>query len=296
MRKIELWVKHLNAEQFEQANEVAPECGFGHAVGPTLFDLTFHNNVCFEPQGRFDLASRGIPYVFRFKNRWGMLYEVRGEGGVHQSLAWSEDLFNWQPAPNNPAFSSPSWGPEKGPVEDTCIIERPDGTYLIYFKSRKADGYVSVGLNLTKDFKTFEEFGPVLYATPGLRGTIGLESPCVICRDSMWHLFYTLGTGIWHAVSDRPTDFIQGTSYWIVGTGAYLLGHFHATEVFRSDNKWYLSTTRKEQSRLENRQKGQLCYRGTYEDEQVLEEGIYLSEICWDGDLPILKKPAKDDN
>ena len=97
--------------------------------------------------------------------------------------------------------------------------------------------------------------------------------------------------GTWHAVSDRPTGFLQGGTYWRVGTGSYLLGHFHAAEVFGRDGRWFLSTTRKEQSRLENRRQGRLCYRGTYEDEIVLEEGVFLSEIEWDGDQPLLARP-----
>ena len=173
-----------------------------------------------------------------------------------------------------------------------CVVRRPGGLYLIYFKSRAKDGQVAVGLNVTRDFRTFVEMGPVFVSPPMLRGTIGLESPCVVEHNGMWHLFFTLGPGTWHAVSNRPGGFLRGSSYWRVGTGSYLLGRFHAGEVFSHEGRWYLSTTRKEQSRLENRQAGRLCYRGTYEDEVVLEEGVYLSEIQWDGDQPLLTKPA----
>ena len=221
-----------------------------------------------------------------------MLYEVRGEGGDHQSLAWSDDLDLWQQDASNPAFGLPSWGPNPGgAAQDVCVLRRPGGLYLIFFKSRADSGQVAVGLNVTRDFRTFVELGPVFRSPPMLRGTIGLESPCVIERDGMWHLFFTLGTGTWHAVSDRPTGFLHSGSYWRVGTGSYLLGHFHAGEVFSHENRWFLSTTRKEQSRLENRRKGQLCYRGTYEDEIVLEEGVFLSSIEWNGDQPVLAKP-----
>ena len=66
-----------------------------------------------------------------------MLYEVRGEGGDHQSLAWSDDVQDWAQDGNNPAFGLPSWGPNPGgAAQDVCVLQRPGGLYLIFFKSR----------------------------------------------------------------------------------------------------------------------------------------------------------------
>ena len=291
LRNLERWRDLLNAGKLDEAGAITPESGAGHAVGPSLSELEFHENLLFPSQGEFDKVSRGVPFVFRFEDRWGMLIEVRGEGGDYQSLAWSDDLFDWEQDPDNPAFGVPSWSGDVGAAQDTCVVRQSDGLYLIYFKAKCADGYVAVGLNSTRDFKTFEEHGPVLRATPILRGTIGLESPCVVHRDGLWHLFYTLGPGTWHAVSDSPTDFVQKGTYWTVGTGSYFLGYFHACEVFEQGGEWYMSTTRKEQARYENRLKGELRYRGTYEDDRILEEGLYLSRIRWEGDQPVLVKP-----
>ena len=290
--RIDAYRRHMEAGRLDEAAAQSPEIGIGHARGDSLGALAFHRNLLLPAQGAFDKVTRGVPYCFRYQGRWGMLYEVRGEGGDHQSLAWSDDVEDWTQDADNPAFGLPSWGPNPGgAAQDVCVLRRPGGLYLIFFKSRAGEGQVAVGLNATRDFRTFVELGPVFRTPPILRGTIGLESPCVVERDGMWHLFFTLGPGTWHAVSDRPTGFLQGGTYWRVGTGSYLLGHFHAAEVFGRDGRWFLSTTRKEQSRLENRRQGRLCYRGTYEDEIVLEEGVFLSEIEWDGDQPVLAKP-----
>jgi hypothetical protein len=283
----------MEAGKLDEAAATSPEVGIGHALGDQLDALVFRENLLLPAQGAFDKVTRGVPFCFRYQGHWGMLYEVRGEGGDHQSLAWSDDALDWRQDPENPAFGLPTWGPNPGgAAQDVCVVQRPGGLYLIYFKSRAAGGQVAVGLNVTRDFRTFVEMGPVFLSPPMLRGTIGLESPCVVLRDGLWHLFFTLGPGTWHAVSNRPDQFLHGDSYWRVGTGSYLLGPFHAAEVFEHAEKWYLSTTRKEQSRLENRRQGRLAYRGTYADEAVLEEGVYLSEIHWDGDQPVLTKPA----
>ena len=36
-----------------------------------------------------------------------------------------------------------------------------------------------------------------------------------------------------------------------------------------------------------------LCYRGSYADEKTLEDGLYLAEIVWKGDQPLLRKAAE---
>jgi hypothetical protein len=71
------------------------------------------------------------------------------------------------------------------------------------------------------------------------------------------------------------------------------MGAFHATEVLQdAAGDWWLTTDRKEETRRLNRQAGRLCYRGSYEDEKTLEEGLYLSRLHWQGDQPILQRPA----
>ena len=295
MRRTEEWIRRYRAGDMEGANEVCLEPGNGHAVGPTLFDLDFREHVFLPPQGRFDLASRGVCALFEYGGRYGMFYDVRGEAFIGMSLAWSTDLATWELDARNPVFTHPDWADPRGSCKDPHILKLGD-TYLIYYVVMDRDGYCCVALASTEDWTTYTDRGCVLRAPPMLRGTMGIESPCVVHRDGIWHLFITYGPGLWHAISPRPGSFTarRGTSAWSVGTGFYYLGPFHATEIVRDPaGEWWLTTDRKEETRRLNRAAGRLCYRGSYADEKTLEEGIYLSHIRWDGDRPVLEKPAR---
>ena len=71
------------------------------------------------------------------------------------------------------------------------------------------------------------------------------------------------------------------------------MGPYHATEIVEQDGRTYLTTDRKEHTRKLNRAAGVLRYRGSYADEKTLEEGIYVAEIEWRGDQPVLRKPPR---
>ncbi len=294
MKNTEEWLRRFRAGDMDGANEVCLEPGNGHAVGKSLSNLEFKEHVFFPPQGRFDLASRGVGFVFHYKNQWGMLYDVRGENNFYgMSLAWSNDLKKWELDPGNPYFKPPEWAKVGSTCKDPHIMYHM-GAYLIYYIVMDKNGYCSVALSTTTDWKNFTDHGSVFRSAVMLRGTMGIESPCIVLRDRMWHLFITYGPGLWHAVSPCPTSFVMPRCgpEWNVGIGFYHMGPFHATEIVEHGRDWWLTTDRKEETRRLNRVAGRLCYRGTYEDEKTLEEGIYLSHIRWEGDQPILEKPA----
>lgn len=297
MRLTEAWVERWRALDVEGANRVCLEPGNGHAAGPSLFDLEFKGNVFFPPQGRFDLASRGVCSLFRYKDRWGMLYVVRGEEGgepfIGMSLAWSEDLYRWELDPGNPCLRAPEWARRGSTCKDPHVM-LVDGIYLIYYIVMDREGYCCVALASTTDWRTFSDEECVFRSAPMLRGTMGIESVSVVRREGIWHMFFTYGPGLWHAISPDPKHFVAAREgAWNVGTGFYFIGPFHATEVIEHQGDWWLTTDRKEEARRLNRLAGRLCYRGTYEDEKTLEEGIYLSHIRWEGDQPILEKPRQ---
>ena len=294
IRLIEEWRTRFDAGDVDGAQAVCVEPGNGHAVGKTLFDLRFKENVFFESQGEFDAMSRACCSMFRHENRFGMLYDVRGDQGSLMSLAWSDDLSEWKLDDRNPVLLPPSWGADSCGFRDPHVMPWR-GLYLIYFVLLDDLGMTSVGLITTKDWERFDDRGPVFRTHPALRGTMGVESVQVVHREGMWHLFCTHGPGLWHAVSPSPASFIS------VGPprerrcplGAYLMGPFHATEIVQDGDDWWLTTDRKEETRRLNRVAGRLRYRGSVEDELTLEEGLYLSRIVWDGDRPILMKPVK---
>ena len=294
MRLTEAWNQHRKAGRYVEANEVCVEPGNGHAFGKTLFELEFVENVFLPSQGDFDLMSRGVCSLFRFHGRFGMLYDVRGSRGEVMSLAWSDDLSNWDLEPNNPILVAPEWAVSQGAFKDPHVLEI-GGTYLIYAVAWVPDGQLAVCLFTTDDWRTYHDQGAVYTMSPALRGTFGIESPQVFERNGMWHLFFTHGPGLFHAVSPSPVAFLAGrdeSSASRVRRGAYCMGPFHATEIVRDGEDWWLTTDRKEETRRINRADGRLCYRGSYDDEKTLEEGLYVSRIEWDGDQPLLRKPV----
>ena len=109
-----------------------------------------------------------------------------------------------------------------------------DGVYLIYYIVMDRDGYCCVALKTTEDWKSFSDEGCVFRTAPSLRGTMGIESPCVVHREGLWHLFFTYGPGLRHAIGRGPGTFIAKRGGEIgVGTGFYYIGPFHATEILR---------------------------------------------------------------
>ncbi len=294
----EPWNQHRKTGDLEGANRFCVEPGNGHAVGTNLFNLQFVEHVFFEPQGRFDLMSRGVCSLFEYANgpqKYGMLYDVRGDQREKMCLAWSNDLHHWTQDERNPVLGIPSWANPHGSFKDPHIMKYLD-VYLIYVVAWNQTGQPCIALITTEDWKTFQDHGPVFAAAPQMRGTFGIESPQVIHRNGMWHLFYTHGTGLWHAVAPSPTEFLaQGEANACVRPmpGAYRIGPFHASEILRDGDNWYLTTDRKEHQRACNRLARRKIYRGQYEDEQPLEEGLYLSNIIWDGDQPTLAKPEQ---
>src|SRR4051812_28944986 len=69
MRLTEKWLAAYSSGDFARANEFCVEPGNGHAMGKTLAELKFVENIFLKPQGTFDLASRGVCSLFRFRGR-----------------------------------------------------------------------------------------------------------------------------------------------------------------------------------------------------------------------------------
>ena len=294
MRNTDAYTACMARGDWQGAAQNTVEPGIGHAAGADLADLQFVGLIEPVVQGDFDLITRSNGWAFCYGGRYGMIYGVRGVAGfVGFSLMWSDDLETWQPGAANPIFRAPAWAASGATCKDVHVYQY-DGQFLLYYITSDRDGYCCIALCTTQDWQSFTDRGPVFRAAPMLRGTMGVESPTVCFRDGLWHLFFTYGPGLCHAVSRRPDQFVQsrGNTY-NVGTGYYPMGAFHATEVLQdAAGDWWLTTDRKEETRRLNRQAGRLCYRGSYEDEKTLEEGLYLSRLHWQGDQPILQRPA----
>ncbi len=278
----EAYLEAVAAGDWEGAARNSIETGMGHAVGPSLSHLVYRELVEPPVEGRHDMLLRSNGWVFHHEGRFGMLYGVRGaEGFVGFSLMWSEDLETWESGDANPVLQAPPWAMPRATCKDVHLYQH-QGVWLIYTITAENVDAPCMGLHSTVDWKTFTDHGCVFRTNPMLRGTRGLESPTVFQRDGVWHLFVTSGPGVWHGIGPSPGSF----------SGVYFLGHFHATEVVEDPaGDWWFTTDRKEESRRRNRIAGNPCFRGTYEDDKVLYEGLYLSHIRWEGDQPILGKP-----
>ena len=152
------------------------------------------------------------------------------------------------------------WAEPYGACKDSHILRIGD-TYYIYYIVTARIGYSAIALATTTDWDHFELAPePVFLFPAGLRGTGGCESPCVLERDGVFHLFFCNGPGTWHTISDRPDRF-PGTN------GIYLVGPFVAAEVFRWNGRWWLSSTRKEDLRRKDRLRG-ISHHGDVDDER----------------------------
>lgn len=289
----------IQAKDWDGAAASTCEPGNGHAVGRSLFALEFKEHVFFEAQGRYDMLTRAACSLFRYRGQFGKLYDVRGvddnnEIYIGMSLAWSPDLYQWKLGKTNPVLAAPEWATARSTCKDPHVMFH-DGVYLIYYIAMDKEGYCAVALYTTTDWEVFVDEGPVFKVPPMMRGTLGMESPGVVYRDGLWHLFFTQGPGLWHAVSPSPTSFAGERAQAMgVGRGFYYMGPFHATEMIEDDGRWWLTTDRKEETRRLNREAGRLCYRSSYEDEKTLNEGMYVAEVVWKGDQPTLKLPARE--
>jgi len=194
--------------------------------------------------------------------------------------------------PSNPFWRAPDYANPHGVCKSAHTIRHPvDPYYLSYYNLSLSDGATCVALLSTQDFKVFHDHGAVLKMTLQLRGTAGCESPCVVYREGIWHLFFGCGTGMWHAVSNRPDTFMGGQGFRTVSPGGcYMLGPYHAAVMFQYGDRWYLTSTRKEYQRRLNRKARVLKFRGSAADESSLLAGLFLCGVEWKGDQPILRK------
>ena len=273
--------------------------GEGHAVGPTLFDMKYHSMILTDRQGEYSLGLQGDSGIVRHDGRWVNIYSARGAKGACMCMAYSNDLFNWEYEPKNPVLWPPDWAVSPGKFGHAWMWEH-QGIYLICPGCEHKSGLSAAGLISTKDFRLFRDHGPMLLIPMQMRGTRSMEATTLVFRDGLWHLFYNIGEGVWHTVSVTPDGFMglapgryeSWTGREKFGSKSYMLGRFHAERVFQDPvgGKWYMIYTRKEYQRWLNREAGLLTPRGSEADERPMMDGIFLSEIAWEGDYPVLKK------
>lgn len=255
----------------------------GYAIGNTLFDLEYQGRVMDEPSGEWDcIVSCLCLSIVPFRDGFAGVYNAVGLEQTRLGVAFTKDLIHWERSSKNPILAPPPWAEPFGTCKD-CHVMPLDDQYLIYYRVTSKDGYGAIAVASTTDFERFEHHDPVYKFPDAMRGTGGIESVCVFPRDGIYHLFFCAGQGTWHTISDNPYQF-KGTN------GLYLMGPFVAAEIFSWDNRWWLSSTKKEELRRVDRLKG-ISNHATREDERRNLAGMFLAEIHWEGDFPRLAKP-----
>ncbi|MBI4581375.1 MAG: hypothetical protein HY718_16860 [Planctomycetes bacterium] len=290
------WIANLRAKRYAECRKTPYEMGDAHAAGPALNQLECRGLIMQEPQAEFGTLLQGTSNIARFEDHWVNVYTTRGPEGEALALARSRDLHEWEYEPANPIWRPPDYARSGGSCKNAHIVRPPaDGRYLIYYCVSLNDGTCAVGLLSTQDFAGFADHGPVFKTSKQMRGTAGTESPTVVCRNGMWHLFVAFGPGYWHAVSPRPDDFLGRAGldmedFWSASgavRGSYFFGRFHCMELFEHAGQWWMTSTRKEYQRYLNRRAGILKYRGSAADEASLLPGLFLARVEWEGDRPI---------
>jgi hypothetical protein len=287
----DIWIDAIRRGDFTSAAAHPYEEGEGHAVGERLFTLRYQNAMLTEPQGEFALGLQGDSAIVRHGNRWVDLYTTRGPEGQAMCLAYSEDLNAWRLDPRNPILRAPAYALPRGKCGGAFILPYA-GRYLIYYMLSAPGGLGGVALCSTDDFERYDDHGFVFLAPLQARGTRTVESPCVVYRDGLWHLFYGLGTGVWHVVSNRPDCFMADHHFLAASSiSSYCLGPFHACRVYQDlDGRWFMISTPKEERRRQNRENGVITFRGSMQDESIMLEGVYICRVEWDNDYPVLTK------
>jgi hypothetical protein len=291
------WIDAIRRLDFAGARKIPYEEGDGHAMGPSLDRLAYHSTILTQPRGDYGWGLQGDSAIVRHQDHWVNLYSARGPGGTSLCLARSRDLVSWEEEPGNPMLWPPAWAMRPGKYGAAYIVGVAD-QYLVYVQCITREGLGAVQLLSTRDFATFVDHGPVFQMPLQLRGTMSVESPCVVERDGIWHLFVTSGPGTWHAVSDRPDRFHArpAAQQFVTTLGTYCMGPYHACRVFRApDDRWYIVATRKEEQRRLNRESGEHTFRGSAQDEAALLQGMFLGRIEWDGDRPVVKRIREDE-
>jgi beta-fructofuranosidase len=196
-------------------------------------------------------SDRGgnAPYVYCWDGLFHLFYSRYREGMQQIGLATSTDLFEWRKHPGNPIFHpAPFWCPweeaerssqfRPGCCRDPHVI-RVGNEFIMYYvaMTREPKDICAVACCVSDDLVHWRDKGPVLTmpTSPDI-GQCMMESPCVVYARNRWHLFYTQGRGIHHAVGDNPFHYSRPGFFCSA----------HACEVFMDgEGGWLISNCSK---------------------------------------------------
>ena len=302
---LEAWRAGVADEDASALESHPYEGSEAHASGESLYAMVDRGRIYEVPAGEYESAGRVDSCVFAYGESWLDLYTSKSATARSLSIARSRDLSAFERQTENPVWTTPEYGEPGGKCSGAFVVRFGvpsgvpfDGRYLVYYMLTLRNGGHSIALLSTENFRDFADHGPVIVLPPSLRGTMSVESPCVIQRNGVWHLFFGWGPGFWHSMSIRPDCFSEPMHMTTTScTGVYFLGPFHAARIVQGpEGDWIMVATRKEEARRRARISGESIARGSKADEGFLRQGLFACTLRWDGDFPILEPYSKGSN
>lgn len=259
--------------------DAGSEVSFGHATSRDLSEWTGHDDTLpADPCLVHERHHVFAPFVCEHDGGYFLFYagvnqDVRRES---MCLARSPDLHRWQKHPYNPIFRPSRHWAEYGqnPVlwgccRDPHILRHPEFGFILYFVTWLKDTcgqVVAIGAAVSDDLVSWQDAGPVLVrGFASGHSTTSMESPCVVERNGIYHLFYKHREETRLVMSDDPFRFSDKEDRWFSVA--------HAAEIFQSGESWYISS----------------CSRDTLDvrhERSDRTRGLFLASLDWSDETP----------
>ncbi len=186
----------------------------GHVTSPDLRTWTRHDSILPAVPGTWEDGYIWAPCIVENPSApgWVILYtgvEDSPDRRQRMGAAFSEDLFDWTRAAENPVYEPPEWTDWADPVYEEAHCRDAEAFQLpgypgfhVINSVRTIEGHGAWALSYTEDFINFEHQDTLFYhGSPNV-----LESPTFYLDASgKKHMFYTEFnyTGTWHMASDQ---------------------------------------------------------------------------------------------
>lgn len=217
-----------------------PMGDFGHATSTDLIHWDVQEPVLPTLPGTWENTHVWAPHVIERDGRYLMYYTGVNENAAQGiGIATSTDLVRWDRVSEGPAITPGSWGAWDPRVFSNCrdafVLDLGDVQYC-YYTAQTHDGTYCVGISRSSDLVNWSDCG---YVTLSRSLDTPPESPFVVVRNGVFHLFYTSyrdGTVV--AQSNRP----DGGFVDVDGDAGIVIAGVSASELLETvSGEWVIS-------------------------------------------------------
>lgn len=214
------------------------EESFGHATSRDLRQWEHHPRILQCTPGTWSGKVVSAPSILPVGNRFAMIYtgfDDRVHGLQSVGLAWSDDLWTWEPHPGNPVYTGPAWTAwtptQWSDCRDAHVIRAGDNFYMYTMVREAVTKLGAVSVARSRDLIAWEDLG----AAAKVKGSP--ESPTVF----EWDGKYFMVTG-----ADAPGLFMSdhpGATGWKPVPFNYPSagGLWTGVEVFRDGDRFVVA-------------------------------------------------------